>query len=790
MPEESMPDGVAPVPSGIAAELAAAGFEEARQVARGGAGVIYCCYETALGRNVAVKVLPSHFDEDSRERFLREGYAMGGLSGHPNIVNILRVGVTQSGKPYIVMPYHSEDSLAVRLRREGPISWPEVLHIGVKLCGALETAHRSGTLHRDIKPANVLVNDYGEPQLSDFGIAHIEGGYETATGFFSGTIDYTAPEVMTGNPATVAADMYSLGATLYALIAGNAAHERKNGEDLIAQYLRISTTKVPDLRPEGIPDAVCSAIEKAMSINPAERPASAEEFGRDLQAAQRRNGLKPDTMAITGRPAEVPPTTPVAPGAQSDVMRSVSLAASSMPAPAQDRTGHDNPTSAISAPVDHLAAMETAAFASGAPGEDEISEATRLLRGRTAATQPEVRHPSDGGEPPPGQNDGPGGPGGTGGVGPTSPVPPPGKKPPLTARAATWFSEPGKKRNRVALTAGVAAVVVLLVVGGAFFGLSRDNARKGVASQPSTQAPAVWKAITNARVARDAAATTQVDGTIWIFGGIRSDGNATAQHEGYDPAIDEWKGGDDLPIPLQHAMAVAWQGNPVVLGGFKTEGGKNVASDQVWRVVNSRWVELPHMLQPRAAGAAAVVGDRLIVTGGVDANGVLLNTTEIFDGTAWTLGPPIPTPRQMLAAASDGKLMYTVGGTSGDSDLVTVEAYDPAAKNWTALPPLPQARSDLGVTIAGGRLVAVGGVSGGQVMKSVSAFDLMTRTWGGLADMSTPRHGLSFAAVEKSVYAIGGSTAVGDSQVTATAEALKLPARKIQPAPQWRSLPD
>ena len=234
MSEEPRPDNVAPVPSGIAAELAAAGFEDARQVARGGAGVIYCCYETALGRSVAVKVLPSHIDDDSRERFLREGYAMGGLSGHPNIVNILRVGVTPSGKPYIVMPYHSADSLAVRLRREGPVAWPEALHIGVKLCGALETAHRTGTLHRDIKPANILVNDYGEPQLSDFGIAHIEGGYETATGFFSGTIDFTAPEVMTGNPATVASDMYSLGATLYALIAGNAAHERKKGEDLIA----------------------------------------------------------------------------------------------------------------------------------------------------------------------------------------------------------------------------------------------------------------------------------------------------------------------------------------------------------------------------------------------------------------------------------------------------------------------------------------------------------------------------------------------------------------------------
>src|SRR4029077_10796101 len=108
---------------------------------RGGAGVVYRCYETALGRNIAIKVLPSHLDEEGRERFLREGYAMGRLSGHPNILNILRVGVTASHRPYIAMPYNAADSLAVRLRREGPVSWPEALRIGVKLCGALETAH-------------------------------------------------------------------------------------------------------------------------------------------------------------------------------------------------------------------------------------------------------------------------------------------------------------------------------------------------------------------------------------------------------------------------------------------------------------------------------------------------------------------------------------------------------------------------------------------------------------------------------------------------------------------------
>lgn len=774
MPEEPRPDSVAPVPSGIAAELAAAGFEDARQVARGGAGVIYCCYETALGRSVAVKVLPSHIDDDSRERFLREGYAMGGLSGHPNIVNILRVGVTPTGKPYIVMPYHSADSLAVRLRREGPVAWPEALRIGVKLCGALETAHRTGTLHRDIKPANILVNDYGEPQLSDFGIAHIEGGYETATGFFSGTIDFTAPEVMTGNPATVASDMYSLGATLYALIAGNAAHERKKGEDLIAQYLRISTTGIPDMRPDGIPDAVCTAIERAMSIDPAERPASAEEFGRELQAAQRANGLKPDAMAITGRPSAAAADTPYAApsGVHSDVSRPSGLHTASMPPPTRGPTGHDDPTSAISAHIASEHALETAALPQSGPAE--LSEAASLLRGgHASATQPKVRPPGTAGWPGP-----------NGGV----QGPPRGPR----ARAAAWFAEPGKKRNRIALTAGALAAVLLLVIGVVYFALSPDNkaGSHGAPGQPTAQPPMQWKPITNARISRDAAATTQADGTIWIFGGIRSDGALTGLQEGYDPVIDSWKGGDDLPVPVSHAMAVTWQGNPVVLGGWKSDGGKNVASDQVWRVINSRWVELPHLLQPRAAAAAAVVGDRLVVTGGVDASGALLNTTEVFDGNAWTLGAQIPTPRQMLATASDGKLVYAVGGTNGTADLPTVEAYDPAAKGWAPLPPLTQPRSDLGVAIVDGRLVAAGGVSAGQVLKSVSAFDLMTKTWSGLPDMATPRHGMAVDAVEKSVYAIGGSTAVGDGQLTSSAEALKLPARRIQPASQWRSLPD
>ncbi|WAC94176.1 serine/threonine-protein kinase [Mycobacterium sp. Aquia_213] len=780
---EGSPTDASP-PSGLIAELSDAGFEDARQVARGGAGVIYCAYETALGRNVAIKVLPSHIDEESRERFLREGYAMGGLSGHPNIVNILRVGVTESGRPYIVMPYMSADSLAVRLRREGPTAWPEALRIAVKLCGALETAHRSGTLHRDIKPANVLVSDYGEPLLSDFGIAHIEGGYETATGFFSGTIDYTAPEVMTGKPATVASDVYSLGATIYALIAGGAAHERKNDEDLVAQYLRISTTRVPDMRPEGIPDAVCVAIEHAMAIDPAERPLSAAEFGRELQSAQKLNGLRPDSMAIT----EAGSTGTKQP----NVAAGTSVAASPAIAPAPDGTTSTVPKSPPPAvdpgPTRQLSDVVGGASPSPRPqpaDPTELAAAANILRGGiNAETQAQVgaSAPASGGS-------GMSPPGGPGQSASSGSVPPSWRKP-FLVKVREWFAEPGKKRNRVGLVAGAAILVVLLVVGGLYFGMTPDNNSKPVAGQPTTAAPVVWKPITNDRVSRVETATTQVDGTIWVFGGIRSDGGVTALQEGYDPVIDSWKGGDDLPVAVQDAMAVNWQGNPVVLGGFKTVGGKPVANDQVWRVVNSHWVEMPRLLQPRAGAAAAVVGDHLVVTGGVDASGALLNTTEVFDGNSWSLGAPIPTPRQQLAAASDGKLVYTVGGTTGDSDQVNVEAYDPVAKTWTTLPPLPQARSDLGVAITDGRLVAVGGVSGGQVLKSVSVFDLMSKTWSGLPDMSTPRHGMAVAAVEKSVYAIGGSSAIGDSQPTSTAEVLKLPARKIQPAAQWRSLPD
>ncbi|WP_330256075.1 protein kinase [Nocardia sp. NBC_00565] len=282
----------------IASDLKLAGFESAAEIGHGGFGVVYRCEQPALDRIVAVKVLTSDLDPENMERFLREQRAMGKLSGHPNIVSILFSGVISAGRPYIVMPFHTRKSLQDTIQRDGPLLWSGAVRVAVKMAGALESAHRGGVLHRDVKPGNILLSEYGEPELTDFGIAHVSGGFVTTTGVITGSPAFTAPEVLKGHPPTAASDIYSLGATLFCLITGHAAFERRAGEKVVSQFLRITSEPIPNLRAQEIPDDVCTAIERAMSEDPADRYASAAAFGRELMEIQRRHGLPIDQMAL------------------------------------------------------------------------------------------------------------------------------------------------------------------------------------------------------------------------------------------------------------------------------------------------------------------------------------------------------------------------------------------------------------------------------------------------------------------------------------------------------------
>ncbi|MEV2218456.1 protein kinase [Nocardia vinacea] len=283
---------------GIAAELTAAGFENAEEIGRGGFGVVYRCLEPSLDRTVAVKVLTSEISGDERERFVREQHALGRLSGHPNIVAVHQADVTADGRPFIVMPFHSRGSLDARLRATGPLPWQELLSIGVKIAGALAAAHATGTLHRDVKPANILVTDYGEPQLADFGIAHIGGGFETSAGRITGTPAFIAPEVLRGAPPSVVSDVYGLGATMFCLLTGHAAVERQTGEAVLAHFVRVTSTPGPDLGEVDVPAELRAAIEAAMATDPDRRPRTAVEFGYLLRDVQRNCGLDVDAMAV------------------------------------------------------------------------------------------------------------------------------------------------------------------------------------------------------------------------------------------------------------------------------------------------------------------------------------------------------------------------------------------------------------------------------------------------------------------------------------------------------------
>lgn len=290
----------------LATELDAVGFEDAAEVGRGGFGVVYRCTQEPLDRTVAVKLLTAESDEDNRARFAREQRAMGRLTGHPNIVTVLEEGVTARGRPYLVTPFYPLGSLDAWLRHNGPLTAEEVLQIGVKIAGALESAHRLGIVHRDVKPGNILLTDYGEPALTDFGIAHIAGGFRTEAGTVTGSPAFTAPEVLEGEAPTPSADVYGLGATMFCALTGHAAFERRSGEKMVTQFLRITTQPLPDLRDSGVAADISDLVEAAMNRDSRERP-SAAALGEIIRQVQERHGYPVDDMALQDRPAPEEP---------------------------------------------------------------------------------------------------------------------------------------------------------------------------------------------------------------------------------------------------------------------------------------------------------------------------------------------------------------------------------------------------------------------------------------------------------------------------------------------------
>ena len=287
-----------------------------------------------------------------------------------------------------------------------------------------------------------------------------------------------------------------------------------------------------------------------------------------------------------------------------------------------------------------------------------------------------------------------------------------------------------------------------------------------------------WRTLAALPVPRQQAAGAVFGGRIWLIGGLTGEAaaEATPSTATYDPAIDSWTTGPDLPAPIHHAAAAAYGDQLVALGGWTPEGANltAVTSDKVFALTGETWSELPPLNQPRAAAAAAVVGDKLVVVGGQDADGALVAETEVFDGESWSVAAPIPTPREHLAVAADDKYVYAVGGRelSSSENSAALERYDPATDEWTALPEMPTASGSFGAAFVGEQLIAVGGEDATSAVDAVQAYDPEAGVWSELPPMVTPRHGLGVFGIGDTLYALGGALGAGHTDSASTAEAL------------------
>ena len=286
-----------------------AGYPDAVLIGQGGFGVVYRATDHAHGREVAVKVLHGVLDDTQRRRFDRERKAMGALGGHPNVIAVHDSGYVESGDGYIVMEYAPGGSYGDRIRRNGPLAWPEALEVIVAVASAVEAAHRSGVLHRDIKPDNILIDRFGTPKLTDFGIAALAGS-ATNTTSTTATLAHAAPEILDGRPSSAASDVYALASTFHNLILGRPPFFRPGDEGNAAMIARILTEAPPDLTTVGVPASVAEVANQSLAKGSQDRPASAGDLSRALAAAaQGHHTADSSALIATTEPLRAPPET-------------------------------------------------------------------------------------------------------------------------------------------------------------------------------------------------------------------------------------------------------------------------------------------------------------------------------------------------------------------------------------------------------------------------------------------------------------------------------------------------
>jgi serine/threonine-protein kinase len=270
-------------------------YQIERKIGEGGMSFVYLATDIATRERYAIKVLSAALSQDvnAMARLRREA-SLGMRLAHPNVCHIIRLGETEDGLVYVVMPYVEGEILADRTNRLGRIRLADAVPLVRDMATGLNVAHELKIVHRDLKPENIMVcarNGRDVAVVMDFGLAkERRAGAElqklTATGIILGTPEFMSPEQLRGKPLDARTDIYSLALMTYEMLTGKLPFQGRTQQELMIARLRSDPTPLRKMRPElEFPEAVELVLLKAMARNPDERYQNTLEFAEAFAAA-------------------------------------------------------------------------------------------------------------------------------------------------------------------------------------------------------------------------------------------------------------------------------------------------------------------------------------------------------------------------------------------------------------------------------------------------------------------------------------------------------------------------
>jgi serine/threonine protein kinase len=273
-------------------------YEIKSEIGRGGMATVYHAWDPRFERDVALKVLPREMlhDPQFRVRFEREAKTIA-LLEHPAIVPVYDFGEEQ-GQPFFVMRYMTGGSLADRMKK-GPLSLQECARLFERIAPGLDEAHSKGIIHRDLKPGNILFDQYGEPYVSDFGIAKIATSTTNMTGSaIMGTPAYMSPEQAQGEGIDGRSDIYGLGVILFEMLTGRQPYQGDTPMSVVVKHITEAVPNILAVKSD-LPPAVETVIEQAMAKDRNDRFQTVKALAQALESVAGGKELSLETSDRT-----------------------------------------------------------------------------------------------------------------------------------------------------------------------------------------------------------------------------------------------------------------------------------------------------------------------------------------------------------------------------------------------------------------------------------------------------------------------------------------------------------